>query len=278
LAVLPLKNLSGDPSQDYVSDGLAEAIISQLAKIAPLRVISRTSIMHFSDTQKPLPEVDTELSVGAVVEGSIARSGDLVRVTIQLLHGPKDHHLSVETYEADYSEIPKISGEIAAAIARAIQVRIQPELRARLTGGAVKREAFDAYLRGRYHWNKRTTEDIFKAVEFFRRAIEEDPTYARAYAGLADCYNQLGTVMIGGRPPTESRPLAIAAAQKRSRSIRSWEKPMPRSLTHDSTIGNGTRRRDFSALSGSTRATPRRTCGTPTTCRCGSATEKHCAK
>lgn len=214
LAVLPFKNLSGDPNHDYVADGLTESLISEMAKIEKIRVISRTSIMRYKDDRKPLPEIARELNVGAVIEGSVARFGDRARVTVQLLDAAKDKHLWAETYERDLAAIPKLWGEVAIGIAREIRARIQPEQRDRIAGRPVKVEAFEAYLRGRYYWNKRTAENIQKAVEFFRKAIDEDPAYARAYSGLADCYHQLGTVLIGGKVPTESRPLAIAAAKK----------------------------------------------------------------
>ena len=214
LAVLPFQNLSGDPRQEYVSDGLTEALIGEVAKIGALRVISRTSVMRYKDDRKPLPQIARELNAGAVIEGSIARFGDRIRVSVQLLDGAKDKHLWAETYERDLAEIPKLWGEVAIGIAREIRARIQPAERVRLAGRPVKRDAFEAYLRGRYYWNKRTAENIHKAIEFFRKSIDEDPAYARAYAGLADCYNQLGTVLIGGQPPAEIRPLAIASAKR----------------------------------------------------------------
>lgn len=214
VAVLPFQNLSGDPNQNYVSDGLTEALIGEVAKIRPLRVISRTSIMRYKEGRKALPQVARELNVGAVIEGSVARFEDRARVTVQLIDGVKDKHLWSETYERDLAEIPKLWGEVAIAVAREIRALVEPEQRALLAGRPVKREAFEAYLRGRYYWNQRTPENIHKAVEWFRKAIDQDPAYARAYSGLADCYNQLGTVLIGGQPPTEIRPLAIAAAKK----------------------------------------------------------------
>ncbi|MBI3679470.1 MAG: winged helix-turn-helix domain-containing protein [Acidobacteria bacterium] len=214
LAVLPFQNLSGDPNQNYVSDGLTEALISELARMRSLRVISRTSTMRYKESRKAIPQVARELNVGAVIEGSVARFGDRARVTVQLLDGANDKHLWVETYERDLAEIPKLWGEVAIAVAREIRARVEPEQRARLASLPVKRAAFEAYLRGRYYWNKRTPENIRKAIEFFRKAIDEEPAYARAYCGLADSYNQLGTVLIGGQPPTEIRPLAMAAARK----------------------------------------------------------------
>ncbi len=214
LAVLPFQNLSGDPSQDYLSDGLTEYLIGETAKIGGLRVISRTSVVRYKDSRKPLPQIARELNAGAIIEGSIARFGDRARVTVRLLDASKEKHLWSETYERDLAEIPKLWGEVAITVAHEIRARVEPEQRALLAGRPVKREAFEAYLRGRYYWNKRTPENIHRAVEWFRKAIDEDPAYARAYGGLADCYNQLGTVLIGGQLPAETRPLAIAAARK----------------------------------------------------------------
>jgi tetratricopeptide (TPR) repeat protein len=170
--------------------------------------------MRYRDDRKTLPQIARELHVGAVIEGSIARFGDRARVSVQLLDCARDKHLWGETYERDLADIPKLWGEVAVAIAREIRAQIEPEQRARFAGRPVKREAFEAYLRGRYYWNKRTIDNIHKAIEFFRKAIDADPAYARAYAGMADCYNQLGTVLIGGQPPIEIRPLAIAAAKR----------------------------------------------------------------
>ena len=214
VAVLPFQNLTGDPNQVYVSDGLTESLIVEVAKIRPLRVISRTSVMKYKEGRKPLPQVARELNVGAVIEGSVARFGDRVHVTVQLIDARNDSHLWAETYERDLAEIPKLWGEVATAVAREMRARVEPEQHTRFGSRPVKREAFDAYLRGRYYWNKRTAGNIQKAIEWFRKAIDEDPAYARPYAGLADCYNQLGTVLIGGQPPTASRPMAIAAARK----------------------------------------------------------------
>jgi len=214
LAVLPFQNLSGDPSQDYVSDGLTEYLIGETAKIGGIRVISRTSVVRYKDGRKPLPQIARELNAGAIIEGSVARFGDRARVTVRLLDASKEKHLWSATYERDLAEFPKLWGEVAIAVAHEIRARVEPEQRARLADRPVNREAFEAYLRGRYYWNKRSPENIYKAQEWFRKAIDQDPAYARAYGGLADCYNQLGTVLIGGQPPAEIRPLAIAAAKR----------------------------------------------------------------
>ncbi|MBI3679466.1 MAG: winged helix-turn-helix domain-containing protein [Acidobacteria bacterium] len=186
LAVLPFQNLSGDPNQNYVSDGLTEELICEMAKIGALRVISRTSVMRYKVDRKPLPQVSRELGAGAVVEGSIARFGDRLRVTVQLLDGAKDQHLWGETYEGDLDEIPKLWGEIAAPIAPEIRVQMQPQERARLAGRTVNREAFEAYLRGRYYWNTANSGSISSA--FLAAAIAS------------------GRISVGGWPPISTVP------------------------------------------------------------------------
>lgn len=214
MAVLPLQNLSGDPGQEYFADGLTETLTGELAKIDSLRVISRTSAMLYKGSRKPAPQIARELKVDALVEGSAARSGDRVVVRVQLIRGATDEHLWSESYDRHVRDVPLLQGEIALAIARAIRTSIQPEGEARLSGRPVNRDAFEAYLRGRHAWNKRTPEAINGAITLFQTAIDADPAYAPAYAGLADCYNQLGTVIIGERSPSETRPLAAAAARK----------------------------------------------------------------
>ncbi|MCC6389590.1 MAG: winged helix-turn-helix domain-containing protein [Bryobacterales bacterium] len=214
LAVLPFRNLSGKPDDDFICDGLTEVLIGEVAKITVLRVISRSSVMRYRDNRKPLPQIAQELHAEALIEGSIARFGARARVSVQLLDGAEDKHLWGETYERDLTDIPRLWSEVAISIAHEIQAQMQPELRARAGRGRVRQQAFEAYLRGRYYWNKRTADHIRTAIVFFRKAIDADPAYAEAYAGLADCYNQLGTVLIGGERPMEIRPLAIAAAKR----------------------------------------------------------------
>ncbi len=215
VAVLPLENQSGDPGQDYFADGLTEVLIGDLAKIRTLRVVSRTSAMHYKKTAKLAPEIARELGVDALLEGSVVRSGDRVRIRVQLIRGSTDEHLWSESYEREVKDVPQLQSEVALEVAREIQARLSPEEQARLTGRRpVKQDALDAYLRGRYFWNERTPAAINAAIEQFREAIQSDPAYAPAYAGLADCYNQLGTLIIGERPPSETRPIAVAAARK----------------------------------------------------------------
>jgi TolB-like protein/DNA-binding winged helix-turn-helix (wHTH) protein/Tfp pilus assembly protein PilF len=214
LAVLPFQDLSGGQQQDYLSDGVTEALIGELAKLRNFRVISRTSVMQYRGTKKPLPEIARDLNVELVLEGSVARFGDRVRLSVQLLDAAKDDHLWAESYERAVAEVPRWQGQVAASVAHEIRITTTPEEKARLAGRPVNRAAFEEYIRGRYYWNRRTVENIHKAIEHFRTAIHHDPAYARAYAGLADCYNQLGTVFMGSKPPTETRPLAIANAKK----------------------------------------------------------------
>jgi len=193
IAVLPLENLSGDPEQDYFADGMTEALIAGLAKIRSLRVISRTSVMRYKGSRQALPEIARALDVSAIVEGSVLRSGNRVRITALLVDTATDRHLWAETYERDVGDILALQSEVAKAIAAEIQVKITPQEEAGLMRPrAVNPDAFHAYLKGRYHWDKRTEEGLAKALRFFQDAIEIDPTYAPAYAGLADYYITLG--------------------------------------------------------------------------------------
>ena len=172
--------------------------------------------MHYKGTKKALPQIADELKVDAVVEGTVQRLGDRVRVRAQLIHAPTDLHLWVETYERDVQNILDLQSEIAQAIAREVHIKMSPAEQARLTPRSpVHPKAFDNYLQGRYlFWNKRTEENLRKAIEHFQSAIREDSSYALPYVGLADCYNALGTVQIGTLPPIEARQRAEEAAVK----------------------------------------------------------------
>ena len=215
--VLPLENLSGDPSQEYFADGMTDALIGDLARINGLRVISRTSSMHYKGKTKPLPEIASELKVDGVVEGTVQRSGDRVLVRAQLIHAASDTHLWVQTYERDVKDVLSLQSEIAQAIAREVQAQTASPASSGLPGAQrpVRPRAFDEYLQGRYlFWNKRTEENLLKAIEHFQNAIKEDPGYALPYAGLADCYSALGTVQVASLPPLEARRQAEAAAKQ----------------------------------------------------------------
>ena len=193
LAVLPLENLSRDPEQEYFAEGLTEALITTLAKIGQLRVISRTSSMLYKGTRKPLPEIARELAVGAIVEGSVLRAGQRVRITAQLIDAAKESHLWAESYERDLCDVLTLQSEIAQAIAREVRLKLTPQEQTHLAQvHPVDPESYEAYLKGRYHWNRRSGEGVGKAIQCFQEAIARDPTYAAAYTGLADCLSLLG--------------------------------------------------------------------------------------
>jgi TolB-like protein len=213
IAVLPLENLSRDPEQEYFADGMTEALIADLAGIRALRVVSRTSAMHYKGARRPLPEIARELGVDAIVEGSVLKVGPRVRITAQLIEASTDHHLWAERYERDLSDVLAIQSEVAQAIVREIQVQLTQQERTRL--GQARRvdpEAHEAYLKGRYLMNRRTIESLERALVLFERAIERDPTYAPAFSGLADTYNILAD--FNHLPPEVVFPRARAAAER----------------------------------------------------------------
>ncbi len=193
LAVLPIANLSGDPQQEYFADGMTEALITGLSKIGALRVISRTSVMQYKGVKKPLPLIAKELNVDAVVEGSVQRSGDHVRITAELIGAQTDTHLWAESYDRDLRDILALQDDVARAIANQIKVKLTPQEQVRLASARpVNPEAHEAYLKGRYYWNKRNEEGLHRAIEYFSEAAEKDRNYALAHAGLADSYGVLG--------------------------------------------------------------------------------------
>jgi TolB-like protein/DNA-binding winged helix-turn-helix (wHTH) protein/Flp pilus assembly protein TadD len=213
LAVLPLKNLSGDPTQDYFADGMTEAVIGRLSMISGLRVISRTSVMSFKDTRLSAPEIAKELHVDALVEGSVIREGSQVRVTIQLIRGAPEEHIWAEQYQREYRSILALQEEIARTVARQIKVRLTPQEQAGLTvARAVDPEVHENYLKGRYYFNQRTAEALNRSVAYFQQAIARDPNYALAYSGLADAYAVLG--FRGHFPSKDALSRAKAAALK----------------------------------------------------------------
>lgn len=215
IAVLPLENLSRDSEQEYFADGMTEALIADLAKISALRVISRTSVMRYKSPDRSLPEIARALNVDAVMEGSVLRAGDRVRITAQLFHAPTDRHLWAETYERDLRDVLALQSEVARAIAAEIHATITPDERRRLTTARpIDPAAHRAYLEGRYQWNKRTPEGLTKAVEHFRRAIDLDPAYALAYSGVAESYVLMPAVGIATMAPRDAVPKAKAAATK----------------------------------------------------------------
>jgi TolB-like protein len=213
LLVLPLENLSHDPDQEYFADGLTEDLITALAKISALRVVSRTTAMHYKGTRKPLRQIASELNVDAIVEGMVRRSGERVRVSTQLIDASTDTHLWAETYDRDLRDILALQSEVAEAISRRIEVVLTPQEQARLTRvRQVLPEAYEAYLKGRYLFARRTPEAMSRAIAYFERAIGKDPQYAAAYAGLADSIARSG--WWGYVPPDDGCGRAISFAQK----------------------------------------------------------------
>jgi serine/threonine protein kinase/Flp pilus assembly protein TadD len=210
LAVLPLENLSRDAAQEYFADGMTEALITDLAQIGSLRVISRTSAMRYKGTKKGLPEIARELDVDGVVEGSVLRAGNRIRITAQLIHASTDRHLWARSYERDFKDVLALQDEVAQAIAGQIQARLTSDEQARLSRARpVNPEALDAYLKGRYEWWRWRPENYRKALEYFRQAIAIDPSYAPAYAGLALTYARLGD---SAWRPGDAYPKAKSAA------------------------------------------------------------------
>jgi TolB-like protein/DNA-binding winged helix-turn-helix (wHTH) protein/Tfp pilus assembly protein PilF len=224
IAVLPLENLSGDPSQEFFADGMTDQLITDLAKVGSLRVISRTSVMQYKGTRKGLPEIARELNVDTIVEGSVIRSGQRVRVTAQLVQAPTDLHLWAETYDRDLGDILKLQGEVAEAIAGQVRAQLTPTQQALIRrAAAVDPAAYDAYLKGRlYFVNEFTKPDsLKKAQHLFEEAIQKDPNFALAYAGLADTYLYL---TFSGTLPKES-------------AYQSAKKALAKALELDDTIG-----------------------------------------
>ena len=224
IAVLPLDNLSGDASQNYFADGMTDELITDLAQISALRVISRTSVMAYKGARKPLPQIARELNVDAVVEGTVLRSGDRVRITAQLIEASTDKHVWSQSYEGELRDTLAVQNRVASAIADQIRINLTPQEQAALKNAkVVNPEAYESYLKGRYFWNKRTADGLKVALAYFKQAIEEDPKYAQAYSGLADTYALLGDWQYAVMTPKEAFPEAKAAAIK--------------SLELDSTLG-----------------------------------------
>jgi TolB-like protein/DNA-binding winged helix-turn-helix (wHTH) protein/Flp pilus assembly protein TadD len=215
LAVLPLENLSGDASQNYFADGMTDELITDLAQISALRVISRTSVMVYKGAHKPLPQIARELNVDAVVEGSVLRSGDQVRITAQLIEASTDQHLWSQSYEGELRDTLALQSRVASAIADQIRINLTPQEQAALKSvKVVNPQAYESYLKGRYFWNKRTADGLKVALAYFNQAIDEDSKYAPAYSGLADTYALLGDWQYAVMTPKEAYPKAKAAATK----------------------------------------------------------------
>ena len=213
IAVLPLKNLSGDPSQEYLADGMTEALIGRLSGIHDLRVISRTSVVRFKDTKLSVPEIAKTLNVDAIVEGSVMREGNRIRVHAQLIRAATDAHFWSEEYDRELPDVLALESDVAQSIAYKVQVTLTGQERARIVATRqVHAEAYEAYLKGRYYWNKRTIDGLEKGERYFQEAIDKDPSYSAAYSGLADCNS--GLTWHGFKPPSEALPKAYAAARK----------------------------------------------------------------
>ncbi len=213
IAVLPLENLTGDPSQEYFADGMTDALITDLAQVSALRVISRTSVMRYKGAKRPLAEIARELNVDAVVEGSVVRSSNRVRINAQLIQAVPEHHLWASAYERDLADVVALQGDVARAIATEIQIKLTPQEQTRLARAQpLAPEALEAYLKGRYEWNKWTEEGLKKSIEYFEQATQKDSAYAEAWAGLSDAYQLLG--LFGFWPPQVALPKAKAAALK----------------------------------------------------------------
>jgi TolB-like protein/DNA-binding winged helix-turn-helix (wHTH) protein/Flp pilus assembly protein TadD len=215
LAVLPMDNFSGDASQEYFADGMTDELITDLAQIRALRVVSRTSVMMYKGTRKPLSQIARELNVDAVVEGSVFRSGDQVRITAQLIQVPADKHLWAQSYQGNVRDTLTVQNQIARAVAEEIRIEVTPREQAALKSAKIiDPKAYEAYLKGRYSWNRRTADGLKKAVEYFNDAIAMDPNYAAAYSGLADTYALLGDWEYTVMPAKEAMPRALSAARK----------------------------------------------------------------
>ena len=224
LAVLPLSNLSGDPSEEFFSDGMTDQLITDLAKVGSLRVISRTSVMKYEGTRKSLPEIARELNVDAIVEGSVIRSGQRVRVTAQLLEARTDRHIWAETYDRDRGDVLKLQGEVAGAIAQQVRAQITPAQQNQIgRARTVNPAAYDAYIQGRLYFTTEFTkpDSLMKAQHLFEESIQEDPDFGLAYAGLADTYVYL----------------AFTGAMQKDEAYRSAKKALAKALELDDTIG-----------------------------------------
>jgi len=216
LAVLPLRNFTGDPGQEFFADGMTDALIAGLAQIKALKVISRTSVMQYKEARKPLPQIAKELGVEGIVEGSVTRSGGRVRITAQLIDARQDRHLWASNYEREMMDVLALQSEVVRAIAREIRAQVTPQERERLTTArSVGPEAYEAYLKGRFFWNKATAPAVEKSIDYFRQAIEKDPRNAAAYVGLVEAYSILGQMA--------ALPLVDVASKQREAALRALE-------------------------------------------------------
>jgi TolB-like protein/DNA-binding winged helix-turn-helix (wHTH) protein/Tfp pilus assembly protein PilF len=213
LAVLPLHNLSRDPEQEYFADGMTDELITDLAKFSKLRVISHTSVERYKQTEMPLPEIARELGVEAVVEGTVVRSGDRVRITVQLVQAVPEKHLLAESYERNVRDLLTLQDEMAHDIAAEIRVKLTPQDQSRLADDKpIDAESYEAYLKGVYYYEKLSIPGFQEGRRYFQQAVERDPNYAPAYLGLANAYKELG--VWGALRPREASSQAKAAVEK----------------------------------------------------------------
>src|SRR5438128_7468277 len=213
IAVLPFENLSGDPQNAYFSEGVQDEILTRLAKIAELKVISRTSTQRFKSVPNDLRQIAQQLGVANILEGSVQKANDQVRVNVQLINALTDAHLWADTYDRKLTDIFAVESDIAKTIAETLQAKLTGSEKSLITKTpTVNPEAYELYLKGRFFWNKRTGTDLLKSIDYFKQAVEKDQKYALAYAGLADAYVLLPPY--GAASPSESFPQAEAAARK----------------------------------------------------------------
>jgi serine/threonine protein kinase/Flp pilus assembly protein TadD len=259
LAVLPLENLSGDKEQDYFADGMTEELITNLAKVSALKVVSRTSVMQYKGTKKSLPQIAKELNVKAVIEGSVVREGGRVRVTAQLIQASTDKHLWADHYERDLTSILGLQSEIAGTIADKVHAALTPAERSRLSGARpVNPEAYEDYLKGKFYLNKMTQDGYEKGLAYLNQAVEKDPTNPQSYAALALAYSIIGherhpdaferakaaarkAEELGGNPPAE-----MYLASGMTKLYSDWdyagaEKDLRRAMELNSSLGEAHR-------------------------------------
>lgn len=215
LALLPLENATGDPGADYYAEGVTDALIAQLGAASDVRVFSRASATRAARTAKTATDIGAQLGADVIVQGALRRSAEQIMIDVRLVRPSDGNVLWRETYERNAREVLALEADVVRGLAGAIQLTLKPAARERLaTIRAVSPEVYEAYLKGRYEWNKRTQKSLHLAIGHFNRTVELDPTYAPAHAALADCFNQLGTVMLGTGSPREYRPRAAAEAIK----------------------------------------------------------------
>ncbi len=215
LVVLPMENLAGDTSQQYFADGMTDELIASLARISSIRVLSRTTSMGYKGTHDSLSKIARDLNVDAVVEGTVLRSGNRVRITAELIQVSTDRHLWANTYESSLTDVLALQNRVASAIVDQIRIQLTPQDKLRLASTPlISSDAYEDYLKGLFYWNKRSAEGLTKAISYFQAATAKDPQYALAYAGLADCYGILGAAIVGTVPVKQVAHEAEAAATR----------------------------------------------------------------